>query len=175
VTVYEARGGIPLPRSRPLDPTVINHPTGPPNVNERPGKLGETRMKVYISGPITGLTESEYTENFARAEAFVISEGHEAVNPVKVQACVTEDCFKPGDKVGAQSAVKDDGSYLHSWQCYMKHDLIAMFECDAILMIPGWESSRGAQLELDIATRLDFKVHELNRDYVTVLPRMEID
>jgi hypothetical protein len=57
----------------------------------------------------------------------------------------------------------------------MKHDLIAMFECDAILMIPGWESSRGAQLELDIATRLDFKVHELNRDYVTVLPRMEID
>lgn len=122
-------------------------------------------MKVYISGPITGLTEEQYTENFARAEAFVISEGHDAVNPVKVQACLTEDCFKPGDIVGAQSVTKSDGSYLHSWQCYMKHDLIAMFECDTILMIPGWQNSRGAQLELDIATRLEFNVAVLSEDY----------
>lgn len=37
---------------------------------------------------------------------------------------------------------------MHDWSCYMRAGLIEMLKCDAILMMPGWTSSKGATLEL---------------------------
>lgn len=120
-------------------------------------------MKVYISGPISGLTEDEYSTNFGRAEAYLLDKGHEPVNPLKVLACVTEDCQRTDGEPGGQS--KDDGSYLHDWRCYMKHDIISMMDCESILMIPGWCESRGALIELEIARNLEYNLAELGDDY----------
>lgn len=115
-------------------------------------------MKVYISGQITGLEHDEYTDLFAKAEAFLLERGDDPKNPLKVPACFAEDCN--GDKT------KPDGSYLHSWACYLKTDLIAMLECDAIYMLSNHHRSAGAQLELYVAERVGMQVifqqHDLN-------------
>ena len=40
------------------------------------------------------------------------------------------------------------------WSKCMRADIRALCDCDAIYMLPGWEKSNGAQLELHIAHRL---------------------
>lgn len=110
-------------------------------------------MKVYISGKIAGLSEEEFRHNFGIAEAMLHANGHEPVNPLKVAACKSEDCNGNGEPR------LSDGSYLHSWACYIRYDLIAMLEeCDAILMLDNWTDSRGAPFEKEVAEKCGLKV-----------------
>jgi len=85
-------------------------------------------MKVYISGPITGINNFE--KPFQQAEDRLLLGGYSVVNP----------CTLP---------------HLHgkSWIEYMREDIDAMIRlrCDAIALLKGWEKSRGALLELLIA------------------------
>ena len=115
-------------------------------------------MKIYISGPISNLTQAEYEENFSRAAALIMSEGHEPVNPVQVTACADESC-------AGTISQKADGSYLHTWQCYMKHDLMLLLECEGIAMLSGWPASKGACLEHHVAVSLDMPVFLIRRGY----------
>ena len=45
----------------------------------------------------------------------------------------------------------------------MREDIRAMLDCDRIHMLPGWERSRGAVLELTIAHALGFTVTNAKR------------
>lgn len=113
-------------------------------------------MKVYISGAITGLLHDEYTDIFGRGEAALLNLDHKPVNPLKVQACHFRDCN--GD------ATKPDGSYLHHYSCYMKYDLLAMLECDAIAMLPNWRKSKGASIEKTVAQVCGLKILSFDQD-----------
>jgi len=122
-------------------------------------------MKVYISGPISGLKQEEYEHKFGLAEAAVLEVEHEPVNPLKVGACVEEDCWERYRDArglptpGGGAPVKEDGTtFLHHYACYMKYDILALLECDAILMIPGWSASRGAQIEKGVAEAIGLPV-----------------
>ena len=95
-------------------------------------------MKVYIAGVVSkGGTLSEYErrKNFGQfyAEAERLkSLGHEPVNPLDLHPIL-------GD-------VK--------WGDALRADLKGLLECDAISKLPGWNESRGAQLEVHIAREL---------------------
>ena len=45
-----------------------------------------------------------------------------------------------------------------SWEEYMRKDLRLLCDCTAIYLLPGWEKSKGAHLELHIAHRLGMEV-----------------
>lgn len=107
-------------------------------------------MKVYISGGITGLPLAAARVVFASAAAVLADVGHEPVDPFTVPPY--QDCSCP-DAVGPEGA----GSG-HEWGCYLRGDLAAMLGCDAILMLPGWEASHGARLELSVASAVGLKV-----------------
>ena len=81
-------------------------------------------MKIYISGPITGV--ASYRRRFARAERALRRLGHVPVNP----------------------AVVSEG---FDYDDYMKICRAMLEVCDAIFMMPGWKESCGAQIELDWA------------------------
>lgn len=85
------------------------------------------KHKVYISGKISG-KEQEAQIAFFAIERLLTSCGFEPVNP-----------FKNG-------LTEDD-----TWERHLAVDIIALLECDAILQLPGWEDSRGARLEYEIA------------------------
>lgn len=133
-------------------------------------------MKVYISGPISGLTQEEYHTAFARAEAMLLEMEHEPVNPIKIAACADEDCYErlnDGSDLpipGGGAPLKEDGvTFLHHYGCYMKYDIIALLECEAIALLPGFENSRGAQVELAVAKACGLKDYLIDHNYEGLL------
>lgn len=85
--------------------------------------------KVYISGPITN--NPHYMEDFKAAEDELRGRGYEPVNPCKN----TGDTYKELIDAG----LKD------------------LMTCDALYLLPGWQYSTGAQLELKYAQAVGLK------------------
>lgn len=86
---------------------------------------------IYISGKITGV--ENFAEIFASKEQELTEQGHNIFNPAK-----HPDMF--------------------SWQQFMELDLKALSFCDSIYMMKGWETSKGAKLELEEAKRLGLEI-----------------
>lgn len=107
-------------------------------------------MKVYISGAITGLPLEVARAAFAAAAVSLAAEGHTPVDP---------DDVPPYPGCACPNATGDGGTGSgHAWGCYLRNDLAALLDCDAILMLPGWESSHGARLELTVASAVGLRV-----------------
>lgn len=87
--------------------------------------------KVYISGAITGLPVEQYTAKFNAAELLLTNAGYQPINPIKL-----------------------DHSQNTEWHQYMRTDIAELLTADAIFLLPGWENSRGARLELHLAAEL---------------------
>ena len=85
-------------------------------------------MRVYISGPITGV--SDYMKKFELAEKELIEKGFAVVNQAKINYGMPEDM---------------------TYEEYLEIDIRLIDLCDAIYMIRGWEMSRGANREYGYA------------------------
>lgn len=92
-------------------------------------------MKLYVSGPMSGIQDHNFPA-FNAAAAKVTALGHVPVNPVDINP--------------------DPGT---PWAMCLRADLRALCDCDGIVLLPGWEKSKGAQLELHVAHRLEMSVH----------------
>lgn len=91
-------------------------------------------MKIYISGPMTGLPEHNFPAFNAKA-AELRAQGHEVVNPAEL----------PEIPNG-------------TWADYLKRDLPLLFECEAIYLMGGWFDSKGARLEWHNASELGLRI-----------------
>ena len=89
---------------------------------------------IYVSGPMTGMPDLNFPA-FHTAARMLREQGHQVRNPAEV-----------GEQLGLQ------------WEDYMRKDLRLLCDCDAIYLLPGWEKSKGAHLELHIAHRLGLEV-----------------
>lgn len=100
--------------------------------------------KIYISGKITGLEESEAFKNFEAAEKKLKAEGFEVVNPLKLEH-----------------------NHNKSLESYMKEDIKALIECEGIYVLENYLESLGAQIELRLAQDLGLAVRYENvmKDY----------
>ena len=101
----------------------------------------ETRMKrkVYLSGPMTGIPRSEYQRKFREAERILHRHGYGVINPCRVWACRFQWLFR------LMNALL--GKRL-TYAVILAYDLILlMTRADGIVMLPGWQASRGAQIE----------------------------
>ncbi len=85
-------------------------------------------MRVYLSGPITGV--KNYRERFSEAASRLEREKLDVVNPAEL-------CW-----VLPAST---------TWDEIMRIDLQLLDLCDAIVMLPGWRKSLGAQREYGYA------------------------
>lgn len=99
-----------------------------------------SRGKVYISGPITGI---DFGNRFAFSCARCALElcGYEAVDPSDVQL--------------------DDEA---TWSDYMRADLKLLLDCDYICMLEGWEDSKGARIERELAENLGIEEIDLDQE-----------
>lgn len=92
-------------------------------------------MKIYLAGPMTGIPEFNYPLFNATASRLRAS-GHDVVNP----------------------AENDDGDTSKPYAYYMRADIQHVLNVDGIAVLPGWQKSRGATLEVSIARILDMPV-----------------
>ena len=116
--------------------------------------------QAYISGQITNLPFEDAEYNFDRAAQLAAMAGYEVVNPLQVVCCDDTDC---GD-----GAKLPDGSQMHHYQCYMRHDIIAMLGCETIIMLPNYKESKGAQFELEVARMCGLIVRVINDEYTAI-------
>lgn len=123
-------------------------------------------MKVYISGPIMALHLGEHPprdiiemrkERFNRCAEWIRANrpGWEPVNPLEVQACEDRSCL---------DGEEDPHEDMHSWQCWLRYDLIEMLRCDGIVFLPGSDDSPGAQLERHVAESIGMRPYWANED-----------
>ena len=94
-------------------------------------------MKLYIAGPMTGYDDLNFPA-FHQAKARLIEAGYEVVSPA------------------------DRGGGEMSWAEYMKLDLKDMLDCDGIALLPGWEDSTGAGIEVDLGEILEMPNHDVD-------------
>jgi len=83
-------------------------------------------MKVYISGPITGV--ENYRQLFKIAEVKLHYAGYEVVNP----------CELPHQ-------------HGQTYEEFLKEDVFQLLQCTHIHMLDGWQDSNGAKLEAAVA------------------------
>lgn len=96
------------------------------------------KQRVYIAGPITGIERQAVIDRFSHAERQLTLLGFRAVNPARHLSCVRSD----GD----------------SWGFWMRRCIAELMTCNAIMMLDGWQASRGARLEHRIASELGLAI-----------------
>jgi len=94
-------------------------------------------MKVYIAGPMCGYPEYNYPA-FHQAEQCLEVAGAEPLNP-------------------ARNAVPPEDAPRHF---FLGEAISTMLEANCIVVLPGWQKSRGACLEMLIASELEMPVYD---------------
>lgn len=90
--------------------------------------------RIYLSGPMTGIEDFNFPAFHAKA-AQLREAGFDVVNPAEIQTDTTA-----------------------SWEDCLRQDIAELVTCTGIHLLPGWQHSRGAKLELHIATALNMTV-----------------
>jgi hypothetical protein len=106
-------------------------------------------MKVYIAGPIKGhALRNEMA--FRTEQARLITCGHLVVVPHDVPA-----------EPHAERACPEgyDSFNGHTSACYLRSDLKALLDCDAIQLLHGWRESRGVALEFAVAKECGIQIY----------------
>ena len=86
--------------------------------------------RAYLAGPMTGLPELNFPA-FHMVTAELRAAGLVVINPAEINA--------------------DPAA---GWNECMRQDIAQLVTCDLIVVLPGWDRSRGASLEVFIAEKL---------------------
>ena len=92
------------------------------------------KKKIYISGPITGLERHVYLKNFDDAELKLRAMDYKVINPTKLLPSRFLWIYK-----------------IIGYKLTLLYDIWHLLNCDGIYMIDGWQWSKGARLEKNIA------------------------
>ena len=90
-------------------------------------------LVVYLSGPISGREKEEAITHFAFVEN-ALEANHIVFNPM-------------------HTPKKD------TWEEYMREGISALLDSDCVLMLDGWEKSRGASFERIVAYELGIPIY----------------
>jgi len=121
---------------------------GDPNVSEATSPL-----TVYVAGPMRGVAEFNFPA-FEEATAQLRSRGYKVISPAE------QDLDRGFDPTGL-TGHEDMSSLGFDLRETLLSDLKFVSECDAICLLPGWEFSKGATVELDMAVALGLDVKTL--------------
>lgn len=100
-------------------------------------------MKVYISGPMTGIKDFN-SAAFNRAAKSLRKAGHKAISPPE----------EDKKTFGKFLAVSNESKI---WSDCLRRDLKDLLKCDSVHLLKNWERSRGATLEMMVAKELGMK------------------
>lgn len=102
--------------------------------------------RYYIAGPMSG-HEGYNFETFDRYASELRRRNLTIVSPAEIAR------HMPG-KIGSQHYTE-----------YLREDLFHLLECDALILLPGWRTSRGARMEQNIAEILNMHIYWVDTEY----------
>jgi len=98
-------------------------------------------VKAYLAGPMSGHPHMNIPA-FHREAARLRALGWDIVSPVELDH-------------------GDGGRCDRAPQHYLRNDIRALLDCEALIIMPGWSASVGARCELAIAITLGLPIYEL--------------
>jgi len=102
-------------------------------------------MKVYIAGPMADYVGYNYAA-FDHAARSLRAHGYEVYSPA--EANIAEH-YEPGEIIPE-----------HHYERLMRRNIAELGMCDEIFLLRGWESSKGAKIELRHAIELGLKIRQ---------------
>ena len=118
------------------------------NTGETYGKWPESKVEelkvalikafgiCYISGPMTGIPDLNYPAFFAAEENLQLHYS-KILNPARLQL---------------------DKNQENKWENWMRKAIVMMMEATHVVLLPGWERSKGAKEEVRLAELLGMVV-----------------
>ena len=101
------------------------------------------KRRIYISGPMTGIDPREYRRRFREAETILRRHGYGCINPCRVWPCRFPWLYRLMNALLGRRL---------TYAVILAYDLLLlMTRADGIAMLPGWQASRGAQIENYVA------------------------
>lgn len=102
-------------------------------------------MKLYLAGPMAGMPDGNFPA-FRGAAVALRAAGHEIISPVEL------------NEADGMDAAANPGHPLRA--AFIKRDLeiVLRDDVDGLVLLPGWELSEGATLEVGIAEALGKRV-----------------
>ncbi len=98
-----------------------------------------SKRRVYLSGPMTGCARADYVRRFGEAERILRRHGYGCINPCRVWACRWPWIYRAMEWVLGKR---------WAYAVVLCYDLLLlMTRAYGIAMLPGWQASRGAQIE----------------------------
>ena len=102
---------------------------------------------IYISGPISKRSQMQTQKHFGEARKALEEQGYDVMDPTKL---------------GFENAG------VAEWDKFMREGIKLLMDCDAIYMLEGYEHSRGAKLEWQLADKLGMHIwYEKYGDFIT--------
>ena len=97
------------------------------------------KRRIYLSGGMSGVERAVYVRRFGEAEAILRRHGYGCINPCRVWACRWPWIYRAMEWVLGKRL---------AYAVVLCYDLLLlMTRADGIAMLPGWQASRGAQIE----------------------------
>ena len=122
----------------------------------------KTKQSIYVCGPMISHPDDFNFPAFFKASEELEKQGYEAINP----ASIDEAAGFPLERLKQLSPAE----FQEFLKGAVKRDLDAIQTCQAIAMLPGWESSKGATAELAVAKWLGLDVIYLKGEATTEPP-----
>ncbi len=96
-------------------------------------------MRLYVAGPMSGIENKNYDE-FFRIEGVLRDLGYDVLNPARI-----DELYNPT-------------GFPYDWTWYMRHTLAMLLGCKGVATLAGWQASRGATIEVNLANSLGMGV-----------------
>lgn len=100
-------------------------------------------MKIYVAGPMTGVEGFNYPVFHAAATELEVR-GYEVLNPADTEL------------------LNPTPGLPQTWDWYMRHALRMVVDSDGICLLPGWQASKGANLEVEVGYSLQLDIRPLD-------------
>ena len=91
------------------------------------------QLIIYLSGPMSGYPDYNYPE-FNRVAKLLRGKGYKVINPAEVE------------------------TKEKTWEAYMRADIKLLMDADRVVLLGGWERSRGSCLEVSLARQLGMQI-----------------
>ena len=112
-------------------------------------------MRCYVAGPMTGV-ELHNFPSFDIATDVLRKAGYEVVSPAEM----TREYWRQHFGEEFNPAVIDQRAVAggNIYEDFLRQDIRAISECDAVVLLPGWERSKGVARELAVARALQLDI-----------------
>lgn len=119
-------------------------------------------MNIYLAGPMRGIKDFNFPA-FREATAALRAEGHSVFSPAE----------RDEEEFGAERLKSETGSEAEvsrnlgmeglslARKCFLHDTHYICTTADAVALLPGWETSKGARAERALAEAIGLKVIEL--------------